>query len=228
MQVKKKLLRKVENDVLKCIPEVFDDVDRKDKVAVFDVFRSLLRKEEVADIDDERKTQLTTEVRDTLRDLVKMVDGEDALTSPAEALEKDDEETGTVEIPVAGAPPQENPVVVPPDGEPVKTREQVETTPPLGKPEVTTPVTGDGTTPSVITTEGRKVAERLLGSEGLNHSSFTRGMGGDSNNQKDREETKAEYDAILTDGQARKVVKKQGHDWFFISTTPAPAPGVQQ
>jgi hypothetical protein len=60
------------------------------------------------------------------------------------------------------------------------------------------------------------VAEVLLKSEGLNHSSFMRGLGLDHKSQTVRNDTRAEYDAILASYEGK--IKKQGNDWFIINS----------
>lgn len=66
-----------------------------------------------------------------------------------------------------------------------------------------------------VTSEaGEEIAEILLKTEGLNHSSFMRGLGKDPRKPGDRKETADEYAAILT-GYASKIYK-QGNDWFLL------------
>lgn len=57
----------------------------------------------------------------------------------------------------------------------------------------------------------RKVADDLLKGEGLNHSSWMRGMGLDKG--KDRKKSKPVYDEIFNSFDGR--INKQQNDWFF-------------
>lgn len=58
-----------------------------------------------------------------------------------------------------------------------------------------------------------KIVEGLLTDEGLNHSSYMRGLGLDDKDAKNREKTKKDYEDVLQCFEG--VIVKQGHDFFF-------------
>ncbi len=57
------------------------------------------------------------------------------------------------------------------------------------------------------------MAESLLMTTGLNHSSFTRAMGFDSKKMNDKAKTKIDYDKVIS--FYKDNIEKRGHDFFF-------------
>lgn len=58
-----------------------------------------------------------------------------------------------------------------------------------------------------------EIAEKLLNGEGLNQSSYMRGLGLNSKDPKKRKDIKKEYEDILD--AYSDVIEKQGHDYFM-------------